>query len=298
MTLTNHILSLIVAAILACSTAYGQTTDSLLKLAEAPALPTQLKLTTPLPSPEKMAVSDIVSTGKFKPTSKLNLYQLPYSRTLSLPNWGRLWANTGVLMAGGVATMIILESMPEEATAWNRAENSKTPIFKRWLRNVKKGPTWDGDKFIFNFVLHPYAGAAYYMSARSCGFNCWGSFLYSFCVSSIFWEYGFESFNEIPSMQDLVITPVIGSLIGEGFYLAKRKIVSNGYRLLGSEILGHAAAFICDPVNEALGYLRGDQRSAKKYVKARAGEGLGGQAWIMPGRNGNIEGGFSLTYTF
>ena len=168
------------------------------------------------------------------------IYDYPYSRTFSIPDWKRLWVNTAVMVGGGITTMVILEALPADATAWNKSENAKTSMWKRWVRNVKDGPHWDGDNPIFNFVLHPYAGAAYYMGARSAGFNCWGSFVYSFCISNLFWEYGFEAFNEIPSVQDIIITPVVGSLMGEGFYLIKRHIVSNGYRLWGSKPLGYA----------------------------------------------------------
>ena len=167
-------------------------------------------------------------------------------------DWNRLWANTAVLMGGGLAALGVLELLPQESTAWNSHENSKTPLFKRWLRHVKEGPVWDGDKFIFNFILHPYAGAAYYMSARSCGFNYWGSFVYCFCVSTFFWEYGFEAFNEIPSAQDIVVTSVVGSIMGEAFYHAKRHIVSNGYRVLGSRALGYGAPTVSQKHRRAL----------------------------------------------
>ena len=216
----------------------------------------------------------------------INLYQLPYSRTLSIPNWGRLWANTAVLMAGGVTTMLILEALLEDATAWNKAANNRVPLFKRYVNHLKAGPVWDGDKFIFNYILHPYAGAAYYMSARSCGFNCFGSFMYSFCISTFFWEYGFEAFNEIPSVQDLVITPVVGSVMGECFYKLKRHIVSEGYRLWGSPILGYFVAFICDPVNETLGYFRGDQKRAKRFAKQNNTTDFAGGFSIAPGKHG------------
>ncbi len=238
-----------------------------------------------------------ITLGKFHPAVKLNIYDLPYSRSLSIPNWKQLWVNTGVLVGGGVTALIILEALPDEATAWNRSENAKTPLFKRYIRHIKESPVWDGDKFIFNFILHPYGGAAYYMSARSCGFNCWGSFLYSFCISTFFWEYGFEAFNEIPSVQDLVITPVVGTLMGEGFYLLKRHIVNNGYRLWGSPVLGYAVAFICDPVNELVGYFRGAQKSAARRHHQLAGEGLSGTSWMAPGLHG-VEFGFTLSYHF
>ncbi len=232
---------------------------------------------------------------------RLTLYDFPYSQSLSMPRWNRLWVNTGVLVSAGVATMMILESLPADATAWNKDEDNKVPMFKRWWRNVHLGPVWDGDNVIFNYVLHPYAGAAYYMGARSNGFNVWGSFLYSFCISTFFWEYGFEAFNEIPSIQDLIITPVVGTILGEGFYVAKRQIVNNGYRLLGSKVLGYCAAFLLDPLNEVTGYFRGDQRKLAARADRRNGHddgsGLDMSTWFAPSTEG-FQGGFRITYTF
>ena len=230
----------------------------------------------------------------------LTLYDYPYSRTRSMPNWGKLWANTGILGGGGITTMIILESLPDGSTAWSKAERRQVPLFKRWINHVKAGPVWDHDKFIFNYVLHPYAGAAYYMSARSCGFNTWGSFLYSFAISTLFWEYGFEAFNEIPSVQDLVITPVVGAVVGECFYRAKRSIVSHGYEILGSPVLGYVAAFFLDPVNEVTGYFRKEQyKIHQRYeeVERASKASLSSGFWINPGGQ-NPGGGIRLTYTF
>lgn len=231
----------------------------------------------------------------------LTLYDYPYSPTRSMPMWNRVWLNTGILMGAGVTTMVVLESLPSDATAWNKTENGKVPLFKRWWRNVHKGPVWDKDNLVFNFVLHPYAGAAYYMGARSNGFNMWGSFLYSFCISTFFWEYGFEAFNEIPSVQDLLITPVVGTILGEGFYVAKRHIVNNGYRLFGSKVMGYVVAFLLDPLNELTGYFRGDQKRLARRADCRRGlresGGLDVSTWIAPSSDG-LQGGISLVYTF
>ncbi len=241
----------------------------------------------------------VVSQALAKPEIKdrPTLYDYPYSRTLSLPNWKHLWINTSILVAGGVTTLLILKSLPMDATAWNKHENAQVPMFKRYINNIKAGPVWDDDNPVFNYVLHPYAGAAYFMGARGAGFNFWGSFLYSFCISTFFWEYGFEAFNEIPSVQDLIITPVIGSLIGEGFYLVKRKIVENGYRLCGSRVLGYAVAFLVDPLNELTGYFRGDQKKLANKALQRRESSLHTSSWIAPSANG-IQCGISLTYNF
>ena len=109
-----------------------------------------------------------------------SIYGLPYSMTRSEPNWHRMWINTAVLSGAFVSTLLVLECLPEDATSWNRAALQKDPPQKRWFNNVfKRGPEWDHDNPIFNYVLHPYAGAAYFMSARSCGFNFYQSLLYS-----------------------------------------------------------------------------------------------------------------------
>ena len=189
-----------------------------------------------------------------------SIYAQPYSLTTNEPDWHRMWINTAVLSGAFVTTLFVLECLPEDATAWNREEIQSVAPFKRWYRNIfKKGPEWDHDKFIFNYVLHPYAGAAYFMGARSCGFNYWRSLLYSFCISTVGWEFGIEAFMERPSYQDLVITPVVGSIIGEGFYRTKRHIASNGYRLCGSKVLGNVVAFMVDPVNEVIGLFAGNE---------------------------------------
>lgn len=185
---------------------------------------------------------------------KPSIYQLPYSRNLNVPDWHRLWTNTAIFAAAFGGTLAVLECLPEGATNWNRASIQSVPPFRRWYNNViKKGPEWDGDNPIFNYVLHPYAGAVYFMSARSAGFSFWRSFLYSAIISNVGWEYGIEGFMERPSIQDLIITPCVGSVLGECFYKLKRRIVADRYHLWGSPVLGNIVAFLIDPVNEVVG---------------------------------------------
>lgn len=201
--------------------------------------------------------AQIDTTGFFRITENIrrpkrpSIYSLPYSLTTNVPDWKRLWINSAIYAGAFGGTLLVLECLPEDATTWNRAAIQQVPPGKRWFRNVfKRGPEWDHDRWIFNYVLHPYAGAVYFMAARSAGFNFWRSFLYSSIVSNIGWEFGVEAFMERPSYQDLVITPVVGSIIGEGFYRLKRKIVANNYHFLGSRALGGIVAFVIDPVNE------------------------------------------------
>ena len=212
--------------------------------------------------------------------AKVNIYDLPYSRRESHPDWGRMWLHTGVLFAGGVTTLGVLQLLPDGATNWNKERVTSRPFWKRWSYHVRSGPVWDGDSFIFNYILHPYAGAAYYMGARSIGFNVLGSFLYCTAISTIFWEYGIEAFMEKPSIQDLIITPLSGLFLGEAFYKLKRKLVSDGYRLWGSRVWGNIVAFLIDPVNEVIGLFAGNP--CREGLKGGKGRKVSSTPWAVP----------------
>lgn len=223
----------------------------------------KIRLTTRLSDTQYTLQPHTIAADKFSKT----IYAEPYSISKSRHDWHRLWINTAALGGAFVGTLLVLECLPEDATSWNRAELQDVPLFERWNNHViKKGPEWDHDKFYFNYILHPYAGAVYYMGARSCGFNAWQSLLYCTLVSTVGWEFGIEAFMERPSYQDIFITPIVGSLIGEGFYRLKRRIVANNYTLCGSSLLGNIVAFIIDPVNEVLGLF--DDNPARQYSHA------------------------------
>ncbi|MFV8326936.1 DUF3943 domain-containing protein [Flavobacterium sp. ZS1P14] len=90
------------------------------------------------------------------------------------------------------------------------------------------------------------------MTARSNGFNIFEFFAYSAIMSTFFWEYGIEAFAEIPSVQDLIVTPVLGSVVGEGFFYAKKSILKNDSRVLNSRFLGKTSLLLMDPLNTIL----------------------------------------------
>lgn len=212
-----------------------------------------------------MAGDQVVGRVDGKP---LTLYDLPYSPKRRMENWRRLAYNTTAFVGAGVVTLFVLECLPEGATAWDKSEIKHTSFWHRYGNHVADGPVWDKDNFVFNYILHPYGGAVYYMSARSNGFNILGSFLYASFVSNVLWEYGIEAFMEIPSIQDMFVTPVCGSLIGEGFYRVKRSIVANDYCLWGSKACGKIVAWLVDPINEFVSLFAGNPW---KYKKAKPG---------------------------
>ena len=164
----------------------------------------------------------------------------------------RLLYNTGMYAGVAVASFGLLWIAPVSISKWDKQEIQEEGLLKKWKENVKEGPVFDEDEFFMNYVIHPWAGGVYYMTARGSGYKRWESFTYSFLMSTFFWEYGIESFAEVPSTQDLVITPIVGSIIGEGFFIAKGKIIQNERRVLKSNFLGNIILFVMDPFNEVL----------------------------------------------
>ncbi|WP_229762891.1 DUF3943 domain-containing protein [Helicobacter pylori] len=166
---------------------------------------------------------------------------IPYA-----PNsrWKYLGTSIGILGVSLVIGIVGLYLMPESVTNWDKEKFG----IKSWFENVRMGPKLDNDSFIFNEILHPYFGAMYYMQPRMAGFGWMASAFFSFITSTLFWEYGLEAFVEVPSWQDLVITPLLGSILGEGFYQLTRYIQRNEGKLFGSLFLGRLVIALMDPI--------------------------------------------------
>jgi hypothetical protein len=189
-----------------------------------------------------------------------------------LTNTDRTLANdTRNLALGMAGTMGVLWAMPGSFTGWDKEKIRSNPdgIFAEYKDNIKRGPVWDKDKAFFNYVAHPAAGAAYYTLSRHNGKSPLESFGYSVAMSTFFWEYGFEAFAEIPSIQDLIITPVIGAILGEAAYQYEQKIRNDGGRLLGSRAMGSAAMIVLNPAG-ALSDAINSVLGAKVIKRAKA----------------------------
>lgn len=167
-------------------------------------------------------------------------------------DYRRLGYNSALYGGTAVVTFGAIWAMPESFTNWNKKEMKENGFFYKWKKNVKAGPVWDDDDFAINYLAHPYCGGVYYITARSSGFTIFESFSYSVIMSTFFWEYGIESFAEIPSVQDLIFTPVLGSLVGEIFFITKKRIVRHDKKVLNSRFLGITSLFIIDPFNTVL----------------------------------------------
>ena len=182
-------------------------------------------------------------------------------------DYRRLGYNSAIYVGTTVIAFGVLWVMPESVTNWDKEEMKEKGILWKWKENVKAGPVWDKDNWVLNWVTHPYCGGIYYMTARSSGFTVLESFGYSAIMSTFFWEYGIEAFAEVPSIQDLVITPVVGAVVGEGFFYAKKSILRHDKKVLKSRFLGLTTLFLMDPFNTVLdGFGFKDKVKTQMYI--------------------------------
>jgi len=159
----------------------------------------------------------------------------------------RLWSQTKLLFGLGLGAMGVISLIPEDVSNWDFGDGK--PV-QKWWDNVRSGPIWDEDVWHINYIGHTYFGGVYYQVARKSGYNQWDSFTYSALMSTFYWEYGLEAFAEVPSIQDLAVTPIGGWIYGEWAYEKEKEIIANDGMALGSEFWGSTALFFLDPVDK------------------------------------------------
>lgn len=204
-------------------------------------------------SPNLLIEGTNETTGKAEESITRSLTEqssaLPqYLKTSQTKDWDYLKEQTYTILGLSVATVGLMTFLPESVTNWTDEDRDFSNLINKWWDNASAGPVWDKDDHYLNYIMHPYFGGTYYTAARHSGFNQFESFLYSFAMSTFFWEYGVESFAEIPSAQDIIVTPLFGAVVGEWMYLGEKKIIANGGTVLGSETLADVSLFFLNPV--------------------------------------------------
>ncbi len=157
-------------------------------------------------------------------------------------------ASFGIVVMG---TMIV---MPPSVSKWNTTDRAAFvgAMPSQWYKHVSKGPVVDQDKWAINYIGHPISGSFYYQVARNDGFGVLGSTVYAAMMSGFFWEYGIEAFAEVPSTQDLIVTPLGGALLGEAMYQTGQAVVRGGGTILGSSLLGGTALVLLNPAGSLI----------------------------------------------
>ncbi|WP_424190391.1 DUF3943 domain-containing protein [Sulfuricurvum sp.] len=150
----------------------------------------------------------------------------------------------------------VLSTMPESITNWNTEKLQEQSLYERWDEHISTTPVWDNDDWVINYIGHPVSGAFYYTMARNDGMSMGESAAFSALMSTFFWEYGYESFAEVPSIQDLIVTPLFGSILGEGMFVLEKKLDQQGGVVFGSTTLGNISYFLLDPLGSIADWMR------------------------------------------
>lgn len=164
------------------------------------------------------------------------------------PGYGPIVDDTIYLQGVMLSTVGLLSLMPESITNWSGATLKEKSLWDRWSEHVSSAPVWDDDAWTINYIGHPVSGAYYYTMARNDGMSAYESAAFSTLMSTFFWEYGYEAFSEVPSIQDIILTPLIGSLLGEQLFVLQHKLDENGGNVWGSKRAGDIAYFLIDPL--------------------------------------------------
>jgi hypothetical protein len=158
-----------------------------------------------------------------------------------VPDWSGIWRDTGTFFGTQLVAAGIIYTMPQSVSGWSSEEKKNS--FKKYFENLGD-PVIDKDTFYINYVLHPYWGATYYIRGRERGLNKLSALAYSALISAMY-EFGIECFFERPSIQDLIVTPVAGSLLGAFVFEPWRDSIKRKQEWLWYD---HAAMVITDPL--------------------------------------------------
>ena len=140
-----------------------------------------------------------------------------------------VWKSVGVTQLYNLTMSSILLAMPEEVSKWPAETKLYWPRIKnQYINSFTKPPVFDNDLFFINYIGHPYQGAFYYNSLRSKGATIAQSALFNFS-QILLWEYVWEGGMEQPSIQDLITTPILGSVLGELAHRATIELRKKGF---------------------------------------------------------------------
>jgi len=133
--------------------------------------------------------------------------------TVPAPSYGAMFVKGWVPLTGAEVVLLgITATLPKNWTGWSPhfVRDGVTHLGEAYT----KPPVWDDDWWFHNYVGHPYGGSVYYNTVRCQGASVVQSMVFSAALS-VQWEFVFEAVAERPSTQDLIITPVVGSVLGE-----------------------------------------------------------------------------------
>jgi len=126
-----------------------------------------------------------------------------------------------------LGTQVAGMSLLQAVDAWHTGHRPFAKAGKNLRRAWTSAPTKDTDSYFYNYIGHPYTGSFTYNLMRSQKASPLTSWLFS-CSQSLVWEFTFEATEQQPSIQDLLLTSNLGSLIGEGAHWMTARLKKNG----------------------------------------------------------------------
>jgi hypothetical protein len=143
-----------------------------------------------------------------------------------------IWKKIGraELFIGGAELfgITVLMLTPKEVTGWS--SDWTQDAWRNMKRSLSNPPVWDDDDWQLNYIGHPVAGSYYYNSLRSQHASVFHSFLFA-TAQSFIWEFFIEATAEKPSIQDLIVTPIAGAILGESTHRLTMNMRRNGFNL-------------------------------------------------------------------
>ncbi len=155
--------------------------------------------------------------------------KLPQFNFQNRPISNKFWRAMGYSVIYNVSMGIYLVSLPDEITQWHAVDKFKIPVMlNQYKKSFTTPPVIDHDLWFVNYIGHPYQGSYYHNTMRSQGSTFIQSSLYN-VFQSVIWEYVWEGGLEPPSIQDMIVTPIAGSMLGELTHRATLSMRRNGF---------------------------------------------------------------------
>ncbi|MEK7288223.1 MAG: DUF3943 domain-containing protein [Elusimicrobiota bacterium] len=127
-------------------------------------------------------------------------------------------AITGLTVLPGVLAYFAVHMEDQKGSPWDNFKLGFT-----------KPPKFDGNSLAINLIGHPVFGSEAYLLCRNRAYHPLACIAYA-NAASIAWEYLLENWIGHPSIQDLIITPSLGSLLGELRFYGREELRKMGAR--------------------------------------------------------------------
>ena len=187
------------------------------------------------------------------------------------PKYDNLINDLAYLQVFAIGAIGVISALPEGVSNWS-AEDKKLVDVQELLTkhsdNIGRGPVLDNDSWAINYVGHSIAGSYFYVWGRQSGLSWQESAILTTLMSTFYWEYGWEAFAETPSTQDLIITPLLGSILGESTNYLYNRIMDNNGEIYDSSVLGHIGRVLLNPIGEVNAYLDSAFEAANIEISA------------------------------